>query len=70
MTPSTELTHRRAQGDPEFMVRQAHHGEGNRTVEWVRVMVLRPFDRLMAPRKIEGVPQDGEENRSVRKIEP
>jgi hypothetical protein len=39
MTRSTERTHRRAQGDPEFMVRQAHHGEGNRTVEWVRVMV-------------------------------
>jgi len=44
MTRSTELTHRRAQGDPEF-------------IEWVRVMVLR-------------VPQDAEENRSVRKIEP
>jgi len=49
MTHSTDLTlrpfdpaqSRRAQGDPEFMVRLAHHGEGNRTVEWVRVILRR-----------------------------
>jgi hypothetical protein len=39
MTRSTKLTHRRAQGDPEF-------------VERVRVILW--FDKLTTPRKIEG----------------